>query len=247
MPLDLDDLLPADDPATANARLARLAFALQVVGGLDDLAHDLRSPLHSLAMAVSLLGEDASRDDVREAAGNLMGGATERIEKLLGGLDFPDFDDRETRPLVLGEVVVRTLALWPLFRLTKRHPVELELPVSLPAVRGSDAALRTALLHLLQNACEAQPDPDAPPVKLAAVAQDSNVVLTVHDHGPGLGNGDLEKLFEPGYTTRSRDSHLGVGLGLARDLLAEIGASLELVSLADAPGTVALVTLEVVG
>lgn len=245
MALDVDALLPADDPVTANARLARLAFALQVMAGLDDLAHDLRNPLHSLTMAVTLLAEDAARGEVQQAAGKLMEGATGRIERLIGGLDFPDFSEREARPLALGELVARTLALWPLVRLTKRRPIELDLPTSLPAVQASDAALRTALLHLLQNACEAQAGADLPPVRLAAQTRDGRVIVTIHDHGPGFGAGPRERWFEHGATTKPRAAHLGIGLGLARDLLDEIGGTLEVVALADAPGTVALLTLVV--
>lgn len=247
MPPDLDALIATDDPREASARLARLAFALQVIGGLADLAHDLRSPLHSLTMAVSLLGEGAGEAKVRQTADNLMGGATQRIEKLLGGLDFPDFGEREARPLVLGDLVERTLGLWPLLRLTKHRPLDLDLPSTLPAVRGSDAALRTALLHLLQNACEAQADPALPPVRLAAVARGRVVVVSVRDHGPGLGTADPGELFVHGVTTKPRDTHLGVGLGLARTLLDEIGGTLELTGLADEPGTVALVTLAAAG
>jgi C4-dicarboxylate-specific signal transduction histidine kinase len=243
MALDLDALLPADDPATANARLARLAFALQVMDGLDDLAHDLRNPLHSLTMAVTLLAEDAARGEVQQAAGKLMEGATGRIERLIGGLDFPDFSEREVRPMALGELVARTLALWPLVRLTKGRPIEIDLPAALPAVQASDAALRTALLHLLQNACEAQAGSAGPAVRLAAEAHADRVVITVHDHGAGFAGGPRERHFAHGFTTKARDRHLGVGLGLARDLLGEIGGSLEVVALADAPGTVALLTL----
>ncbi len=237
--LDLATLLPPDDPATANARLARLAFALQLVGGLSDLAHDLRSPLHGLSMAVSLLGEGAGEARVRDSANRLVQGATARVDALLGSLDFPDFAEREPRPLVLGELVGRTLALWPLRPLTKRRPVAVDLPASLPAVHASDAALRIALLQVLLNACEAQPDPGAPAVTLRASADGGRVTIAVRDHGPGFVGVTLAEAFGHGVTTRERETHLGVGLGLARDLLAEIDGTLEVVPAADGPGTVA--------
>ncbi len=72
MPLDLDSFLPPDDPATSHARLARLSFAMQLAGTLADLAHDLRSPLHGLTMAVSLLEQGAEQAAVRDSAGKLM-------------------------------------------------------------------------------------------------------------------------------------------------------------------------------
>lgn len=247
MSLDLTPLLPPEDPATANARLARLAFALQLVGGIADLAHDLRSPLHGLSLAMTLLDEGAEKAEVRDSARRLMNSATERVEALLGSLDFPDFGEREARPQVLGDLVSRTLALWPLRPLTKRRPVAVELARDLPAVRSSDAALRIALLQLLLNACEAQPDPGAPPVALAAVSEGTAVVVTIRDHGPGFVGCSVEEAFAHGVSTRDRASHLGVGLGLARDLLAEIDASLEIGPATAGPGTVARVRLPAVG
>ncbi len=239
MPLDLDPLLPANDPATARARLARLSFALQLAGTLPDLAHDLRSPLHGLTMAVSLLDTGAEQAEVRDSANRLMQGATERVETLLGSLDFPDFSEREPRPLVVGELVQRTLSLWPLRPHTKRRPVTLDLPASLPAVRASDAALRTALLQVLLNACEARPGDDAPPVELAAAVEDGVVAIRVRDHGPGFAGLTVEEAFVPGATTRERDLHLGVGLGLARELMAEIDGTLEIAPAADGKGVMA--------
>jgi len=247
MPFDLDTLLPSDDPTTANARLARLSFAFQVVGGLPDLAHDLRSPLHSLAMAVSLLDQGAAEAEVRDTANRLTAGATERVEKLLGSLDFPDFDQREAQPLVLSELVERTLPLWPLRPLTKRRPVSVNLPTSLPAVRASDPALRTALLQLLLNACEARPDSEAPPVELTATVDDGAVEVAVRDFGPGFVGLTVEEAFVHGTSSRNRDTHLGVGLGLARDLLAEVDASLDVAPAADGPGVVVRIRLPALG
>ena len=229
MPLDLDLLLPADDPATARARLARLSFSMQLAATLADLAHDLRSPLHGLTMAVSLLEQGADQAEVRDSANRLMQGATDRVELLLGSLDFPDFSEREPRPLVLGELVARTLSLWPLRPLTKRRPVTVDLPASLPAVCASDAALRTALLQVLLNACEVQDEvDDDTPVELSAAVEGAQVVLGVRDHGPGFVGVSVDEAFRHGVSTRSRDTHLGVGLGLARELLTEIGGSLEI-------------------
>ncbi len=246
MSLDLETLLPPDDPAVARARLARLGFALQLVGTLADLAHDLRSPLHGLTMAVSLLEEGAEQDAVRDSANRLMHGATERVEALLGSLDFPDFDEREPRPLVLAELVARTLSLWPLRPHTKRRPVTLDLPPSLPAVHASDAALRVALLQVLLNAHEARTGDEAPPVELGAAVVGDAVEIRVRDHGPGFVGLTPEEAFAAGASTRDRSVHLGVGLGLARDLLAEIDATLEVTAADSGAGVVARLRVPVV-
>ena len=49
----------------------------------------------------------------------------------------------------------------------------------------------------------------------------------------------IDEAFRPGVSTRSRDTHLGVGLGLARELLSEIGGTLEITPADGGAGVVA--------
>jgi signal transduction histidine kinase len=74
---------------------------------------------------------------------------------------------------------------------------------------GSPSQLRQVVLNLLKNAAEAT-GPDGS-VEVQIGAEGAQVVLSVHDSGPGLDGAARARLFEPFFTTKPT----GVGLGLA--------------------------------
>jgi signal transduction histidine kinase len=68
--------------------------------------------------------------------------------------------------------------------------------------------LRQVLLNVVQNALAI--DKAGGPVEVAVTVSDRELRLTVRDHGPGLPAGEVEQLFQPFFTTRTK----GTGLGL---------------------------------
>ena len=57
--------------------------------------------------------------------------------------------------------------------------------------------------------------------------QMGSVAVDVSDTGVGIPRADLEKIFEPFYTTRAASGGTGLGLGLCRMLIAEMGGRME--------------------
>ena len=53
------------------------------------------------------------------------------------------------------------------------------------------------------------------------------IALQVRDSGKGLSETDLQRLFEPFYTTKPSGAGLGLGLAICRDLAAEFGGELQ--------------------
>jgi two-component system sensor histidine kinase KdpD len=71
------------------------------------------------------------------------------------------------------------------------------------------------LVNLLENA--ARYTPPGTPILISAARQAKTISIVVRDHGPGFGQGEVERLFEKFYQSPERrpDSRRGVGLGLA--------------------------------
>jgi two-component system sensor histidine kinase HydH len=67
--------------------------------------------------------------------------------------------------------------------------------------------MRQVLVNLLENAAEMSEGP----IDAAVDRENGSLRFTIRDHGPGLPAADLERLFEPFFTKRTR----GTGLGLA--------------------------------
>ena len=89
--------------------------------------------------------------------------------------------------------------------------LDLELAPDLPGVLGDRVQLQQVLLNLLMNAFEALENVAIKRVILRTDADDSTVRVLVIDHGVGLTDEQLPRMFEPFYTTKAD----GMGLGLA--------------------------------
>jgi signal transduction histidine kinase len=105
-----------------------------------------------------------------------------------------------------------------------------------PCVDADMEAIGYAVRCALTNAVQAMPEGGA--ITLEASHDDKLAHLTVTDTGPGLPDGDGEKVFVPFFTTKPRG--IGLGLAIARKYLEQHGGTAKA---ENAPGGGARVTL----
>ena len=109
------------------------------------------------------------------------------------------------------------------------HPkvrIETDLGGDLLNIEGSPVHLKKTLMNLIANAAEAQPGGglvtvtsynqyvDQPVTGYDAIEEGDFVVLSVRDHGLGIGRTDMAHIFEPFYTKKVM-GRSGTGLGMA--------------------------------
>jgi two-component system C4-dicarboxylate transport sensor histidine kinase DctB len=83
--------------------------------------------------------------------------------------------------------------------------------------------LEQVIVNLLRNALDATRDMPEPMIELTLSASDA-AVLTVVDNGPGIT--DLDKLFEPFWTTKKPGEGVGLGLAISSGIVADLGGRL---------------------
>jgi two-component system, OmpR family, sensor histidine kinase KdpD len=230
--------------ALEQQRLAAEAEAAKPIAEADKMrtallaavSHDLRSPLASAKAAVtSLRSPDmhwdkadseellATADESLDRLTRLVGNLLDMSRLQAGALSlFP-------RPAGLDEIVALVLdALGPASR-----DIDVEISETLPAVRADPAILERVIVNLTENALRYSPA-GKPPL-IAASALGDRVELRVVDRGPGLPEGDRERMFVPFQRLGDTDNTTGVGLGLAlsRGLTEAMGGTL---AAEDTPG-----------
>jgi two-component system, OmpR family, sensor histidine kinase KdpD len=203
---------------------------------LAAVSHDLRTPLASAKAAVtSLRSPDmhwnaadteellATADESLDRLARLVGNLLDMSRLQAGALSlFP-------RPSGLDDIVAQALDdLGPAGR-----DITVEIPEALPAVRADPAILERVIVNLAENALRYSPAGKAP--LLAASALGDRVDLRVVDRGPGIPEGDRERMFVPFQRLGDTDNTTGVGLGLAlsRGLTEAMGGTL---TAEDTPG-----------
>jgi two-component system sensor histidine kinase KdpD len=197
---------------------------------LRAVSHDLRSPLMAITAAAGGLQYAALDEDERELLRSIVeqGDRMRRmIENLLdlsrlqAGAAAPHADWLDPRDLV--DAAVEELA--PGGQLGR---LELAVDHDLPLVRGDAAQLQRVVVNVLENALKFSPA--ATRVGVAARLEPGYVAIEVEDHGPGIPQAELDRVFEPFARGASRSGPPGSGLGLAiaRGLADANGCSLEL-------------------
>lgn len=102
------------------------------------------------------------------------------------------------------------------------------------AVRGSITLLNTALVALLKNACEAlgsQPGE----IRVSLAGKPETAEITICDSGAGVSRDHADSLFVPFFTTKTPDSHVGLGLTIAERFISGHGGRISIAS--DRDGT----------
>lgn len=183
---------------------------------LQDVSHELRSPLARLQFAVELAQTSPDRDQsfarIRKEI--------DRLSKLVSELLLVTRAESDPGSRELSEVALEGL----LRDVAEDSSVEAqaagcELRVAAKEsalVTGNEELLRRAFENVLRNAVRFAPEGTAVDVRLEMQAGTASV--TVRDYGPGAPDEALQELCKPFFrveTDRNRNSGGGVGLGLA--------------------------------
>jgi signal transduction histidine kinase len=180
---------------------------------LQDISHELRSPLARLGVAVEL----ARGGGNPELSLNRIEREADRLNTLVGELiqvtraegDPAGLATERLRLDELVRVIVDDVRIE-----AERRQIELSLDVCKAEMEGNPELLRRAIENILRNAIRYSPERGRVEVKLARSG--NTYRITVRDFGTGVPDEAVAQIFEPFYRVekdRGRTSG-GVGLGL---------------------------------
>ncbi|MBS0431949.1 MAG: HAMP domain-containing histidine kinase [Proteobacteria bacterium] len=199
-------------------------------GVLQDLSHELRSPLARLQVILELAHHAADR---READTHFRQAEREiaRLDRMTGEMltlsrlkgDLPGMEREAVELVVLLEECVATQKIS-----ADERGVSLQFAHGGALVASGNAVLlRRAVDNLVSNAIKFGPYGSRVRVELRA--QDGDAIIEVRDHGPGVAAGELPLLFRPffrGGNARLAEGH-GLGLTLVQRVAKAHGGEVE--------------------
>ena len=181
---------------------------------LQGVSHELQSPLARLAVAAKLARTASDRD----AAAARIQTEIDRLSSMISGLlDITraegDPGSRRQDRIQLDDLLSGVVEDCEWEAREKHCAIEVHLDRT--TITGDDELLRSAFENVLRNAVRYSPEGSA--IDVALKSGDGTAQVTVRDHGPGVPEEDLERIFAPFYRVEgSRDAARGgTGLGLS--------------------------------
>jgi len=214
-----------------------------------NVAHELRTPLARIGVALDLAGEgdaEAARASLAEIAVDVTELET-IVDDILTAMRFEIGSGTGAvarLPLRKAHVTPASIVATAVERQRARHPgrtLDVSVAADLPMLEVDPMLVRRVLDNLLENAHKYTPDPGRP-TAISARLDGSRVVFEVADRGLGIGAEDLPHVFTAffrGERSRSRETGgVGLGLTLAKRIVEAHDGTIEATSTAGAGTTI---------
>lgn len=225
----LHERLKATQALVARQQVALVeAEKLTAMGQLSaGVAHEIRSPLSAISGYAQLIRRREADEKILRPV-RVIEDAASHINRIVNGLlDFARKDEPRYEPALLNDVVRAALEFSAGF--LGQHPrVQLveDLADGLPEISADVRQLRQVFANLFLNAAQAMPEGGTltietfgePPAGREGSDEIGRVVLLVHDTGAGISKDDVDKVFQPFFTS-GKEGGWGLGLSFCRSIV----------------------------
>jgi signal transduction histidine kinase len=192
------------------------------------MAHEIKQPLSAITMYADagLRWLDRAAPDLEEAKAALrtIGASGQRAGEVIESIRAMfKRDTRNRSSLDINELINEALVLLRNDLQKHRVAVQTDPSPQLPQVIGDRIQLQQVLLNLITNAIDSMANEDTSRVlSIKSEVQDGGgVMISVADTGKGIGSQDVDRIFNPLFTTKS--GGMGMGLSICRSIIESHG------------------------
>ncbi|MBY4675593.1 PAS domain S-box protein [Marinobacterium sp. CAU 1594] len=205
---------------------AKLAVLGQMSAGIN---HELNQPLTAIRSYADNARAFLQMGKLETAQANLaeIGGLTERMAKIIHPLkEFSRNSSGQPQPVCLK--AVRDGAMSIMYGRLDKERANICWPDQLERyyVLGDTVRLEQVLVNLIGNALQAMEARAEKPIEINIEQQGKWLKLHLRDNGPGIPEQELERVFEPFYTTKKAGQGLGLGLSISHRIIESLGGEL---------------------
>ena len=232
-----DRVVTRTEELEATRKLAFRGEKLAVIGQLSaGMAHDLRNPLGAIRNATYLLKREliakgvfegnAKLNTCIEIIDNQVNKSNQSITDLMDFAKLKEATLVETNLDVVLEQALETMS--------KRDDIDLlkNIESNIQPVMADGEQLQRVFVNLANNAQEAMPDGGS--LTIAAKNMNGTVQITFSDTGDGISQENLEKIFDPLFTTKVKGT--GLGLAVCLEIVEGHGGTISVHRNAEPPG-----------
>ena len=206
-----------------------------------NLAHDLGTPLHSIAgLAKLMLEREGWPPDVVHKL-SLIVEQTQRLDNVIQNvrkatrLPEPHFE-----LMTVHKILSDTLPLVEPLIQTNHVTIDVNVDQSVASLYVDRYRIQTALLNIIQNSIDAMPDGGRITISAEEDRATKTIKILIADDGQGIPSDLLKKVCEPFFSSHKDEGMRGLGLAIVRDIVKAHGGHMEIQSTLDSGTSVIL-------
>ena len=199
-----------------------------------NLAHDLGTPLHSIAgLAKLMLEREGWPPDIAHKL-NLIVEQTQRLDNVIQNvrkatrLPEPHFE-----LMTVTKILSDTLPLVEPLIQNKHLTIDVHIDRSYASLYVDRYRIQTALLNILQNSIDAMSGGGVIRISAEDDRAARTIAISIADNGPGIETDILKRVCEPFVSSHQGEGMRGLGLAIVRDIIKAHNGRMEILS---APG-----------
>ncbi|HEX9021868.1 MAG TPA: ATP-binding protein, partial [Nitrospirota bacterium] len=198
------------------------------------VAHEIGNPLTSISTFAQLLREMAT-DEFSQSSLDVINTHIQRITDIVRRMStFARADSLNIKNVQINDVLTSTLDL---MRLDKRMKSSIEIAVMLdpgiPAVPVDEGQMSQVFINIILNALDAMPGGGKLTVGTRRGSDDQgrdSVMISFADTGVGIPQEDIQKIFDPFYTTKEAGKGTGLGLSVSYNIVKQFKGDIKVES-----------------
>ena len=171
-----------------------------------NLAHDIKNPLASMKHSLEIIQRKTKDDEITLKESQRADHAIKRIEHQVDRV----LNYAKTQPLLKEDITVLTILKQTLALLTIPDNISVEIPEKDLDVKWDKTQISVVFTNIILNAIQAI-GKNKGKISVRIFEENNTIKIEIENTGPNIPEKDLDKIFEPLYTTKME----GTGLGLA--------------------------------
>lgn len=190
------------------ARIDRLRLMGEISASI---AHEVRNPLAAIKSAANYMKENGFDKELMEIIlkeSNQLEGFISKFSHFIRKSEM-NFED-----IILKDFCKELEDYIKMYLKNKNVSYSINLKSNLESIRTDRIALKHILLNLIINAFDAVRDIDNGMVDITIEDDEKHIYFIVKDNGHGIKDSELNRIFEPFYTTKSDGTGLGLSISL---------------------------------
>lgn len=226
------------NPQSAGRKAASSEHGDRAADLTRGIAHAVRNPLSIIQLGIEFLNSHGGLDRQSEEVLSDMNDAIRRLDLIIQELQNTTRTEAlNLQPGNVHEVIEQALATLEPDFVANRIEITKQFYEKNAEWLIDTGQIRQVLVNILKNAAQAMPRGGELTV---STRNDDGLRIEIRDTGSGIVDEDLNRVFDPFFTTQARGDNAGLGLSSSRNVVALHGGSMKLENLPDGGVSVVL-------